>query len=285
MNGQATVTGDVTLNGQATVTGDVTLNGQATVTGEGTMNGTGTVNGEGTVKGKGTVKGEGTVEGKATLEGKEKDKKGNKHLKTAVNAAIFGGIAGGLRNALSMGKVHAKGRNFDGIVNLNKKKEKTETENKEQTLDIPQFVTREEREVQTPDKNIDNFTYKIKVSHKKGTNYNLAEDRLSIVKKMYNIQDDATANKVLEYVMTQINGYKSNPYKLNYAGDLTYHFPSEIPAGMIAGIDDTIIGTDPNTIGGFDRNQIPLGGKNGKNASEANLRKKGFIARANVITR
>lgn len=285
LNGQATVTGDVTLNGQATVTGDVTLNGQATVTGEGTMNGTGTVNGEGTVKGKGTVKGEGTVEGKATLEGKEKDKKGNKHLKTAVNAAIFGGIAGGLRNALSMGKVHAKGRNFDGIVNLNKKKEKTETENKEQTLDIPQFVTREEREVQTPDKNIDNFTYKIKVSHKKGTNYNLAEDRLSIVKKMYNIQDDATANKVLEYVMTQINGYKSNPYKLNYAGDLTYHFPSEIPAGMIAGIDDTIIGTDPNTIGGFDRNQIPLGGKNGKNASEANLRKKGFIARANVITR
>ena len=285
LNGQATVTGDVTLNGQATVTGDVTLNGQATVTGEGTMNGTGTVKGEGTVKGKGTVTGEGTVEGKATLEGKEKDKKGNKHLKTAVNAAIFGGIAGGLRNALSMGKVHAKGRNFDGIVNLNKKKEKTETENKEQTLDIPQFVTREEREVQTPDKNIDNFTYKIKVSHKKGTNYNLAEDRLSIVKKMYNIQDDATANKVLEYVMTQINGYKSNPYKLNYAGDLTYHFPSEIPAGMIAGIDDTIIGTDPNTIGGFDRNQIPLGGKNGKNASEANLRKKGFIARANVITR
>ena len=43
-----------------------------------------------------------------------------------------------------MGKVHAKGRSFDGIVNLNKKKEKTETENKEQTLDIPQFVTREE---------------------------------------------------------------------------------------------------------------------------------------------
>lgn len=280
-----TLTGDVTLNGQATVTGDVTLNGQATVTGEGTMNGTGTVKGEGTVKGKGTVTGEGTVEGKASIEGKERDKKGNKHLKTAVNAAIFGGIAGGLRNALSMGKVHAKGRNFDGIVNLNKKKEKTETENKEQTLDIPQFVTREEREVQTPDKNIDNFTYKIKVSHKKGTNYNLAEDRLSIVKKMYNIQDDATANKVLEYVMTQINGYKSNPYKLNYAGDLTYHFPSEIPAGMIAGIDDTIIGTDPNTIGGFDRNLIPLGGKNGKNASEANLRKKGFIARANVITR
>lgn len=278
-----TAIGQGSLSG--TLTGNVTLNGQVTVTGDGTMNGTGTVKGEGTVKGKGTVKGEGTVEGKATLEGKEKDKKGNKHLKTAVNAAIFGGIAGGLRNALSMGKVHAKGRNFDGIVNLNKKKEKTETENKEQTLDIPQFVTREEREVKTPDKNIDNFTYKIKVSHKKGTNYNLAEDRLSIVKKMYNIQDDATANKVLEYVMTQINGYKSNPYKLNYAGDLTYHFPSEIPAGMIAGIDDTIIGTDPNTIGGFDRNRVPLGGKNGKNASEANLRKKGFIARANVITR
>ena len=278
-----TTTGQGSLTG--TLTGNVTLNGQVTVTGDGTMNGTGTVKGEGTVKGKGTVTGEGTVEGKASIEGKERDKKGNKHLKTAVNAAIFGGIAGGLRNALSMGKVHAKGRNFDGIVNLNKKKEKTETENKEQTLDIPQFVTREEREVKTPDKNIDNFTYKIKVSHKKGTNYNLAEDRLSIVKKMYNIQDDATANKVLEYVMTKINGYKSNPYKLNYAGDLTYHFPSEIPAGMIAGIDDTIIGTDPNTIGGFDRNQIPLGGKNGKNASEANLRKKGFIARANVITR
>ena len=223
--------------------------------------------------------------GQVEAEGQKWEGRGNKHLKTAINAAIFGGIGGGVNNALSMGKVHAKGRSFDGIVNLNKKKEKTETENKEQTLDIPQFVTREEREVQTPDKNIDNFTYKIKVSHKKGTNYNLAEDRLSIVKKMYNIQDDATANKVLEYVMTQINGYKSNPYKLNYAGDLTYHFPSEIPAGMIAGIDDTIIGTDPNTIGGFDRNQIPLGGKNGKNASEANLRKKGFIARANVITR
>lgn len=223
--------------------------------------------------------------GQVEAEGQKWEGRGDKHLKTAINAAIFGGIGGGVNNALSMGKVHAKGRSFDGIVNLNKKKEKTETENKEQTLDIPQFVTREEREVQTPDKNIDNFTYKIKVSHKKGTNYNLAEDRLSIVKKMYNIQDDATANKVLEYVMTQINGYKSNPYKLNYAGDLTYHFPSEIPAGMIAGIDDTIIGTDPNTIGGFDRNQIPLGGKNGKNASEANLRKKGFIARANVITR
>ena len=223
--------------------------------------------------------------GQVEAEGQKWEGRGNKHLKAAINAAIFGGIGGGVNNALSMGKVHAKGRSFDGIVNLNKKKEKTETENKEQTLDIPQFVTREEREVQTPDKNIDNFTYKIKVSHKKGTNYNLAEDRLSIVKKMYNIQDDATANKVLEYVMTQINGYKSNPYKLNYAGDLTYHFPSEIPAGMIAGIDDTIIGTDPNTIGGFDRNQIPLGGKNGKNASEANLRKKGFIARANVITR
>ena len=227
--------------------------------------------------------------GEVTAKGQDWQDEGNNHLKTATNAAIFGGIAGGAAEAMRMGKIHADGRNFDGIVNLNQKKQKTEVVDKEQSLEFPQFIKTEGRAVETnePPKAIQNFSYKIKVSHQKGTNYNMAEDRLDIVKKMYNIQDDVTANKVLDYIMTKINGYKKNPYKTNYAANLTYHFPSEIPAGMIDGITDNLVGTDPNSIGHFDRNKIILGKHNGPNANESRLHKPGQkkTAQARITTK
>lgn len=294
--GDATITGQTTVNGS--LTGDVSLPyedcvkttdyyidefGTTSVTHETPVSGTTT--GQATLTGP--VTGEGTVTGKATVKGMTKDRKGNNTLKSATNAAIFGGIAGGLHNAINMGKVHAQGRNFDGIVNLNNKIENHDTVDSSLSLEIPKFITTEERSVETKPQDIQNFTYKIKVSHPKGTNYNLAEDRLSIVKKMYGIQDVATANKVLEYIMTKVNGYKKNPYKTNYAANLTYHFPSEIPAGMIDGIATDLVGQDPNKLGGFDRNKIILspGGRNGANGSENKLNKPGRKVTAKIVTR
>lgn len=225
--------------------------------------------------------------GEVEATGQKYADKGNNHLKTAANAALFGGIAGGVTGAVNMGKIHAKGKRFDGIVNLNNKIENHDTVDSSLSLEIPKFVTTEERSVETKPQDIQNFTYKIKVSHPKGTNYNLAEDRLSIVKKMYGIQDAATANKVLEYIMTKVNGYKKNPYKTNYAANLTYHFPSEIPAGMIDGIATDLVGQDPNKLGGFDRNKIILspGGRNGANGRENKLNKPGRKVTAKIVTR
>lgn len=225
--------------------------------------------------------------GEVEATGQKYADKGNNHLKTAANAALFGGIAGGVTGAVNMGKIHAKGKRFDGIVNLNNKIENHDTVDSSLSLEIPKFVTTEERSVETKPQDIQNFTYKIKVSHPKGTNYNLAEDRLSIVKKMYGIQDAATANKVLEYIMTKVNGYKKNPYKTNYAANLTYHFPSEIPAGMIDGIATDLVGQDPNKLSGFDRNKIILspGGRNGANGSENKLNKPGRKVTAKIVTR
>ena len=82
----------------------------------------------------GTVSGE-TIAIEDELKSKY-DAKAKNHGKVTVNAALFGGIGGGIKGAASMGSVHAKGRNFDGIVNLSKTQTSEDTVDKSFNLTI-----------------------------------------------------------------------------------------------------------------------------------------------------
>lgn len=104
-----TTTGDVTLTGQASVTGDVSLTGDATLTGE--------------------------------AQGQHYSGSGNNHWKTAGNAAALGALGGLATGAMTAGGVHAKGKNFDGVVNLTKEVEDTETKDTKLSLNIPKSKT------------------------------------------------------------------------------------------------------------------------------------------------
>ena len=94
----------------------------------------------------GTVLAEGqTVEGDVKANGQEYKDSGQHHLKTAANAAIFGGIAGGIGSLINMGSVHAKGRGYDGIVKLVKRNSTPTEEATSLQLQIPQAFVVEER--------------------------------------------------------------------------------------------------------------------------------------------
>lgn len=67
--------------------------------------------------------------------------KGQNHLKTASNASILGALGGAITGLATMHKVHAKGKNFDGIVRLTKDKTEEKTEDSKIKLTIPKSKT------------------------------------------------------------------------------------------------------------------------------------------------
>ena len=159
-----TLTGSATLTGPATLTGDVSLTGPASLQysdnvittdyyydAAGTMavehntHITGTTTGDVTLTGPASVTGDVSLTGDATLTGEAQGQNysgsGNNHWKTAGNAAALGGIGGAITGAITAGGVHAKGRNFDGVVNLTKEVEDTETKDTKLSLNIPKSKT------------------------------------------------------------------------------------------------------------------------------------------------
>ena len=67
--------------------------------------------------------------------------KGQHHLKTGGWGTALGALGGAVTGLATMGKVHAKGRNFDGIVRLSKDTTETETADSSIQLTIPQSKT------------------------------------------------------------------------------------------------------------------------------------------------
>lgn len=151
----------VTLNGPASLnySKDVTLTGEASLAYKDWVTTTDTWTDEfGTVSSThntpvsgvttGDVTLSGTVSGTATgdvslsgeVDGQKYSDKGNNHLKTATNAAIFGGIGGGVNNAINMGKIHARSKS-DLIVKLRNEITDTDTEDTTFKLNIPQSKT------------------------------------------------------------------------------------------------------------------------------------------------
>ncbi len=82
--------------------------------------------------GKLHVKGQ---EGEVTADGEKGEVKAdNDILKNAIKAATLAAVGGAIGGLATMGKVHAKGRSFDGVVNLRQKVVDEDTE--EQTLNL-----------------------------------------------------------------------------------------------------------------------------------------------------
>lgn len=67
--------------------------------------------------------------------------KGQHHLRTGAYGAAIGGFGGAISGLFSLKNVHAKGRNFDGIVRLTKDTTETKTEQSKIKLTIPQSKT------------------------------------------------------------------------------------------------------------------------------------------------
>lgn len=79
--------------------------------------------------------------GQVEAKGQNYSGSGNNHLKTAGNAAVLGALGGLATGAMTAGGVHANGRNFDGVVNLTKEVEDTETKDTKLSLSIPKSKT------------------------------------------------------------------------------------------------------------------------------------------------
>ena len=67
--------------------------------------------------------------------------KGQHHMRTGAYGAVTGGLGGAVTGLVTMGKVHAKGRNFDGIVRLTKDTTVKATEPSKIQLTVPQSRT------------------------------------------------------------------------------------------------------------------------------------------------
>ncbi len=67
--------------------------------------------------------------------------KGQHHWRTAGYSSALGALGGAITGLTTMGKVHAKGRNFDGIVRLTKDTTEETTEPSKIKLTIPQSKT------------------------------------------------------------------------------------------------------------------------------------------------
>lgn len=67
--------------------------------------------------------------------------KGQHHIRTGAYGAALSGLGGAITGLATMGKVHAKGRNFDGIVRLTKDTTDETTEPSKIKLTIPQSKT------------------------------------------------------------------------------------------------------------------------------------------------
>ena len=67
--------------------------------------------------------------------------KGQHHIRTGAYGAALSGLGGAITGLATMGKVHAKGRNFDGIVRLTKDKTDETIESSKIKLTIPQSKT------------------------------------------------------------------------------------------------------------------------------------------------
>ena len=79
--------------------------------------------------------------GQVEAQGQNYSGSGNNHWKTAGNAAALGALGGLAAGAMTAGGVHAKGKNFDGVVNLTKEVEDTETKDTKLSLSIPKSKT------------------------------------------------------------------------------------------------------------------------------------------------
>lgn len=138
------VTGDAVIN-NASLTGPAELNGKVITTDyindkwggfESTHETPVTLKGDVTLTGD--VSGKGTIENGEitnTFEG-QKYKDHANSWKAARNGMYSGGISGGIGSLINMGKVHANGKNFDGIVNLTQKKQKESSNQSNLNLNI-----------------------------------------------------------------------------------------------------------------------------------------------------
>lgn len=141
-NGPVSLTGDVTLGytDQVTTT-DVTN----TIVGGETFTDTTThiTNVSGTTTGPATLTGDVSLSGQ--VDGQNYRGSGDNHLRTAGNAGILGGIAGGIRGLTTMNGVHERGRNIDDVFNLTRLVKHEDTADSSVLIQIPQFTVVETR--------------------------------------------------------------------------------------------------------------------------------------------
>lgn len=147
----------------------------------------------------------GTVSGTKEVDGQRVNGKVKQNnLKTAANAAIFGGIAGGVNNAISAKNVHANGRNFDGIVRLEREVTQTsEPEESRLNLNVRRTRTVTVRSGETGEK-IGFKPCKLRVTNK-DLNTNVGETMESMVAKYYDVELGSSKHKTLMEEVRKFN--------------------------------------------------------------------------------
>ena len=188
--------------------------------------------------------------------------KTNNTWKQVKMQALVGAIVGLATGLATMSKKHAKGQSFDGIVNLDKAVNETNTEDSKFKLLIrqPKTVTVRSGEISTPAEEIGNKACKLRVSNK-NKNTNIAEAKEDMVAVYYGIdRNSPDFAKVYKYVMEEINGLeKYGTY--NYTKNTTYYLPDKIPASVIGhDIERKFNPEDPNERQKLGTVEIPLGG-------------------------
>lgn len=177
--------------------------------------------------------------------------------------ALVGAVTGLATGLATMSKKHAKGQSFDGIQNLDKTSQETNTEAAEFKLIIPQSKTVSVRsgQISTPDEEIGNKACKLRVRNK-NKNTNIAEAKEDMVAVYYGIDKNSPEfQKIYKYVMEEINGLQKYG-TFNYTKNTTYYLPDRIPASVVGhDIDRKFNPEDPNERQRLDTVEIPLGGQ------------------------
>lgn len=186
-----------------------------------------TVNKHITVDGQeysGTVSGVQEVDGQ-TVSGQVKQN----NWKNAANAAIFGGIAGGVTNALSAGKVEAQGQSFDGVVNLRRTvQHTTDPEEGKLNLNIRRTRTVTVRSGEIGEK-IGFKPCKLRVTNVNST-LNRGETMESMVAKYYEVTPGSPEHKALMEEIRKFN-HVDKFGGMNYSKGNIFNLPDKIKIG------------------------------------------------------
>lgn len=203
-------------------------------------------------------------------------------------ALAVGGVAGGIKGLLGMGKKHDKqdGKSEVQMYSRRDYNERTTTRSEEvpgvQKVAAKKYVANITQKTEPVNEPIENVHPKVTVRRGQGTilykgqrvPFNEAEDKKHLVASMYNLTGDEL-EAVFKYLITDFNGLPEKYLKGHMIpqGNVL-NFPTKIPAGTIPGIDHDI------DTSGFDPAKyqkkwikIPLGGRATKNqkAGEGNL--------------
>ena len=177
----------------------------------------------------------------------------------AISQGILGATTGAITGLLSMGGIHAKGRNNDDVFALRRTREvEQETAQKNVTLEVPQFVKIEQREGEIKGGS-GSKACKLKVTHV-NANLNRAETMEDMICKYYNVtMNSGDYREIFSYVQKFNELQKFGG--MHYTQGNIVNLPDIVSMNDGRSINRKYDPENPNEHQKLAEQDIPLGGR------------------------